>query len=100
MKPIAVPSFQIGIWRSTSGTWDAGCSKRQRLADPHRRLVDLVQEQEVGNAALLEIAQHDLKRRDLLLVGFRDHDRCVDDSEAPARSHTRTRPSPGQSRNV
>ena len=51
---------------------------RERLADALVGAVDLVQEQEAGNAEVLELAQDDLQLRQFLLVGFADHDRGID----------------------
>ena len=44
-------------------------------------LVDLVDEQNVRHARRFELPQHQLQRRNLLLVGFADHDRHVGDGK-------------------
>ena len=51
---------------------------RERLADALVGAIDLVQEQKAGNSEVLELAQNDLQLRQLLLVGFADHDCGVD----------------------
>ncbi|MHC2402946.1 hypothetical protein ACVMGC_007490 [Bradyrhizobium barranii subsp. barranii] len=50
----------------------------QRLADALVGAIDLVEEQETRDLQLLQLAQDDLKLRQLLLVGLADHDRGVD----------------------
>jgi hypothetical protein len=54
----------------------------QRLPDAGIGLVDLVEEEDAGHAAVFERLQDDLQRRDLLLVGLRD-----DDGEIDRRQH-------------
>ncbi len=51
---------------------------RERLADALVGAIDLVQEQKSGNAEILELPQDDLQLRQLLLVGFADHDGGID----------------------
>ena len=51
---------------------------RERLADALVGAVDLVEEQETRDLQLLQLAQDDLKLRQLLLVSLADHDRGVD----------------------
>ena len=53
--------------------------ERQRLAHAPRRGVDLVDEEEARDVGLLELAQHDLERRNLALVRLADDDRRVAD---------------------
>ena len=55
-----------------------GLECRERLADALVGAVDLVEEQETRDLQLLQLAQDDLKLRQLLLVGLADHDRGVD----------------------
>jgi len=45
-----MPSFQIGIWRITSGLGATFLQRGQKIAQGARRLVDLVDEQRVRNA--------------------------------------------------
>ena len=52
--------------------------RRQRLADALVGAVDLVEKQKARNAEILELAQDDLKLRQLFLVGLADHDRGID----------------------
>ena len=51
---------------------------RERLADALVGAVDLVEKQKARDAEILELAQDDLKLRQLLLVGLADHDRGID----------------------
>ncbi len=55
-----------------------GLQQGQRVAHAHLRLVDLVEEKEARDAALFEVAEHDLQRRYLLFVRLGDDDRGVD----------------------
>ena len=50
----------------------------ERLAHALVGLVDLVEEQEVRNVLVFQLAQDQLQLRDFLLVGLADHDRGVD----------------------
>ena len=50
----------------------------QRLADAAVGLVDLVEEEDVRDALVLEVLEDDLQGRDLFLVGLRDNDREID----------------------
>ena len=52
-----MPFFQIGIWRSSSGVREAGCSIASVSRTRRVGRVDLVEEQEARNAGLLELAQ-------------------------------------------
>src|SRR4029077_3750766 len=54
---------------------------RKRLADALVGAVDLVEKQKARNAELFELAQDDLKLRQLALVSLADHDRGVDGRE-------------------
>ena len=51
---------------------------RERLANTLVGAVDLVEEQKARNAQVFQLAQDDLKLRQLLLVGLADHDRGID----------------------
>ncbi|MEY9619048.1 hypothetical protein ABH982_002505 [Bradyrhizobium ottawaense] len=55
-----------------------GLQHCERLADALARAVDLVEEQETRDLQLLQLAQDDLKLRQLFLVGLADHDRGID----------------------
>src|SRR4051812_1562938 len=55
-----------------------GLEHLERLADALVGAVDLVEEQETRDLQLLQLAQDDLKLRQLLLVGFADYDCGID----------------------
>ena len=98
MKPTAMPSFQIGIWRSSSGVREARCSSASVSRTRARRRVDLVDEQEARDVRLLELAQHDLERRDLPLVRLADHDGGVAGRQRRCACRAETPPSRGNRR--
>ncbi len=72
---IAVPDRDLAQHQRHARGW---LQRRKRFADPLVGAVDLVQEQETGDSELLELAQDDLQLRQLLLIGFADHDRGID----------------------
>src|SRR5262249_5597852 len=55
--------------------------RRERLADALVGAVDLVEKQKAWDAEIFELAQDDLKLRQLAFVGLADHDRGVDGRE-------------------
>ena len=78
MKPTAMPSFQIGIWRNSSGVREARCTAPGSRA-PGATRVDLVDEEETRDVRFLELAQDDLEGRDFALIRLADDDRGVAD---------------------
>ena len=58
---------------------------RERFAHAEARRVDLVHEQEMRDAQLLELAQRELQREDLARIGLAHDDRRVDERQHVAR---------------
>ena len=85
MKPVTMPFCQSGIWRSSSGVRGGRLQHGERLADAHRGLVDLVEEQDARHAELFQFAQDHAQRRQLALVGLADDDRGVAERQHVAR---------------
>ena len=71
---MATPSSQMGICRSTSGLVLAGCSTGISSRKRNFGFIDLIEKQEMGDAAILELFEDDLQRRDPLGVGLADDD--------------------------
>ncbi len=85
MKPVTMPFCQSGIWRSSSGVRGGRLQHGERLADAHRGLVDLVEEQDARHAELFQFAQDHAQRRQLALVRLADDDRGVAERQHVAR---------------
>ena len=94
MKPVTMSFSQIGIWRSTSGLVAGRLQHRHDVAHARLGLVDLVDEQEMRDAAIFELLEDQLQRRNLLLVGLAHHHRGVAGGRArsPRRPETRSSP--------
>ena len=69
---------KVGICRRTSLVRDAGCSSLSTSWTRGIGLVDLVEEQDARDFLVFQLAQDELKLRDLLLVHFADDDGDVD----------------------